>query len=122
MPRRRLIPVERKDLPVFVNEDEEHAFWSTHEMGPGMLSELRPDGDPELPSPEEVRRYLDERRPRTERTQPVPIRFEVDLLRRLRALAARKHIGYQTLLKQFVAERVYEEEQREGLLVPRRAP
>jgi hypothetical protein len=31
-------------------------------------------------------------------------------------LAAKKHKGYQTLLKEFVVERRYEEEKREGLL------
>jgi hypothetical protein len=31
-------------------------------------------------------------------------------------LATIKGIGYQTLLRQFVADRVYEEEKREGVL------
>lgn len=33
-----------------------------------------------------------------------------------KAVAARQYIGYQTLLKQFVTERLYEEEKREGLV------
>ena len=42
---------------------------------------------------------------------------DADVLTRLRALAARrKNTGYQTLLKTFVAERLYEEEKREGLV------
>jgi hypothetical protein len=113
MAKRRLIPVERKDIPEFKTEDDEHQFWSTHAPGPETLEEMRPDFDPELPSPSE----FSERGAggaRSDRTQPVPIRFEADLLRRLRALAARKNIGYQTLLKQFLAERLYEEEKREG--------
>lgn len=120
MPARptELIPVEREDIPPFASEAEEHAFWSTHTFGPQLLAEMRPEGDPELPSPDQVRAHVDarRRRERAESTRPVPIRLEVDLLRRLRALAARKHIGYQTLLKQFVAERLYEEEKREGLV------
>ena len=119
MPARpkKLIPVEREDIPPFASEAEEHAFWSTHTLGPRLLGEMRPEGDPDLPSPDQMRAYLGARgRERAESTQPVPIRFEVDLLRRLRALAARKHIGYQTLLKQFVTERLYEEEKREGLV------
>jgi hypothetical protein len=44
------------------------------------------------------------------------IRFDADMLTRLRALAARRNTGYQTLLKTFVAERLYEEEKREGLV------
>jgi len=37
-------------------------------------------------------------------------------LRRVKALAARRGKGYQTLLKEFVVERLYEEERREGLI------
>jgi hypothetical protein len=42
--------------------------------------------------------------------------MEDDLVNRLKALAAVKGVGYQTLLRQFVAERVYEEEKREGII------
>ncbi len=40
------------------------------------------------------------------------IRLEPDLEQRLRSLATAKGIGYQTLLKNFVIERIYEEEKR----------
>lgn len=30
-------------------------------------------------------------------------------------------MGYQTLMKQFVAERLYEEEKREGVISPQRS-
>jgi hypothetical protein len=49
-------------------------------------------------------------------TKPVAIRFDADTLTRLKAVARKKHKGYQTLLKEFVTERLYEEEKREGLL------
>jgi hypothetical protein len=39
-----------------------------------------------------------------------------DLLGRLKAMARRKGKGYQTLLKEFVLERLYEEEKREGVI------
>lgn len=44
------------------------------------------------------------------------MRFDPDTLARLKAVARRKHKGYQTLLKEFVMERLYEEEKREGLI------
>ena len=44
------------------------------------------------------------------------MRFDDSTLQRLKALAARRHKGYQTLLKEFVMERLYEEEKREGLV------
>ena len=37
------------------------------------------------------------------------------IIQRAKVLAARRHIGYQTLLKEFVIERLYEEEKRAGL-------
>jgi hypothetical protein len=110
----KLIPVERKDIPEFTSEQEERAFWDTHSLGPRMLAE-QVEEDPDLPSPAEMRAQ------RNERTQPIPIRFDADVLKRLRVLADRKHTGYQTLLKTFVVERLYEEELREGLVARPRA-
>jgi predicted DNA binding CopG/RHH family protein len=56
-----------------------------------------------------------------ERSRPIGIRFDADTLKRLRRVAKAKGTGYQTLLKTFVMERLYEEEQREGLLETKRA-
>jgi predicted DNA binding CopG/RHH family protein len=50
------------------------------------------------------------------RKAPISVRMEEDLMARLKALAAIKGIGYQNLMRQFVADRVYEEEKREGVL------
>jgi hypothetical protein len=52
------------------------------------------------------------------RTTPVAIRFDQFTLKRLRALATLRNTGYQTLLKEFVVERLYEEEKREGIIAP----
>jgi predicted DNA binding CopG/RHH family protein len=54
------------------------------------------------------------------KSQKVPsrltsIRLEPDLEQRLRSLASAKGIGYQTLLKNFVIERIYEEEKRNNV-------
>ena len=38
-----------------------------------------------------------------------------DVVTRAKALAAKRHTGYQTMLKEFVIERLYEEEKRAGL-------
>ncbi len=50
------------------------------------------------------------------RTTPIAIRLDQFTLTRLRALAALRNTGYQTLLKEFVVERLYEEEKREGII------
>jgi hypothetical protein len=53
---------------------------------------------------------------RAGRTTPIAVRFDQFTLTRLRALAALRNTGYQTLLKEFVIERLYEEEKREGII------
>jgi hypothetical protein len=50
------------------------------------------------------------------RTTPIAVRFDQFTLMRLKALAAARNTGYQTLLKEFVIERLYEEEKREGII------
>jgi len=94
--------VERpEDIPAFRTEEEERAYWETHVFGQGMIDRLQPARavDPRLPPP---------RAP----SSPVTIRLNADVLHRLRRLAAARGIGYQTLLKQFVTERLYDEERR----------
>lgn len=90
------------EIPEFASEAEEAEFWSTHSLGDEMLRELPPD-DPLLPPP----------RPRA---TPVSLRVEQDVLTRTKKLARRRHVGYQTLMKQFIAERLYEEEKRDGII------
>ena len=46
----------------------------------------------------------------------VYIKFYTSDLKRYHKLATIKNIPYQTLIKQFASERLYEEEKREGLL------
>jgi hypothetical protein len=55
---------------------------------------------------------------RPARTTPIAIRFDQFTLQRLKSLAAARNTGYQTLLKEFVVERLYEEEKREGIIPP----
>lgn len=57
----------------------------------------------------------EDERPRP-RTKPINIRFDDFTLTRLKTLAESRNVGYQTLLKMFVQERLYEEEKREGVL------
>lgn len=96
-----------EDIPTFASEAEEARFWSEHELGDEMLERMQPLGDDVLPPPRA-------------QTRPVSVRFDEEMLQRLRALAVRRGKRYQTLLKQFVLERLYEEERREGILPSRR--
>ncbi len=62
------------------------------------------------------RRKLPKQAPVKNRTKPIAVRFDEFTLERLRNLAAKRNTGYQTLLKEFVIERLYEEEKREGVI------
>jgi uncharacterized protein (DUF4415 family) len=106
-----LIAVQPEDVPTFANEADEAAWWAVHTIE-GPWERRRPEG---LPSPEQFRQQREARRG-PGRTQPVLVRLDADILDRLRVLADRKGTGYQTLLKRFVTERLYEEEKREGLI------
>lgn len=46
----------------------------------------------------------------------ISVHIERDVLKRLQKVAQKKRIDYQELLKEFVLERLYEEEKREGIL------
>jgi hypothetical protein len=50
------------------------------------------------------------------RTTPIAVRFDEFTIKRLKDLAALRNTGYQTLLKEFVVERLYEEEKRERVI------
>lgn len=91
------------DVPRFADDDEAAEFWDTHGPSEAFLDEAETE-EPEWASPPKGR------------TKPVAIRFDADTLARLKAVAKTKHKGYQTLLKEFVAERLYEEEKREGII------
>jgi uncharacterized protein (DUF4415 family) len=107
------ILVHPEDVPSFADEAEEEAWWATHELE-GTWTRRRPD---DLPSSEHFRQQREARRGGPRRTQPVLVRLDADILDRLRALADRKGTGYQTLLKRFVMERLYEEEKLEGQFI-----
>lgn len=95
------------EVPDFASDEEFAEFWDTHAPTEAFLEEA------ELPLPDWAPLP-----PRA--SNPLSVRFDRDTLARLKALARKKHIGYQTLLKQFVVERLYEEERREGIIPPRR--
>lgn len=96
-----------EDIPKFKSEREESEFWASHELSDDLWDNAEPLPEGILPAT----------RPRT---RPIAIRFDESTLARLKRLAARLHKGYQSLLKEFVVERLYEEEKREGFIAAAR--
>ena len=91
------------ELPTDLSDEEQLEFWETHGLSEEFL-----DKTEEVPD--------DERPRRREKATPISVRFDAHTLDRIKLMADRRGIGYQTLLKQFVGERLYEEEKREGLV------
>ena len=92
------------DIPEFKSEREEHNFWSTHAFSEEFIDRAAAKNE-DIPAP-----------PVRKRSTSTSLRLDEDTLERLRHLARKKGKGYQTLLKEFVVERLYEEEKREGVL------
>ncbi|MDQ3396711.1 MAG: BrnA antitoxin family protein [Deinococcota bacterium] len=100
----KMIPLnDPKEIPEGMSEAEAREFWQTHEITEAYLERAGAVSDDELPPV----------RPRASRH--TSLRLEADLERRLKRLAGTRGMAYQTLLKQFVIERLYEEEKRAGL-------
>lgn len=101
------IPVRKpSEVPDLVTEKEAREFWDTHEVTEEYLESAGSVAEEDMPPT----------RPKTKRTRPIALRFDEDVIERPKQLADHKHKGYQTLLEEFVSERLYEEEKREGIL------
>src|SRR2546428_14167259 len=84
----------RKAIPTFRSEVEERNFWETHDTSPFVdWSKARVAVFPNLkPS-----------------TETISLRLPAALLAELKALANRRDVPYQSLLKVFLAERIARE-------------
>jgi hypothetical protein len=86
------------EVPDFRTEEEEAAYWETHALGEALLSGRADEGDdPRLPPPRGRKHH---------RAEMISLRLDPLLLRRIKQLAAEHGIRYQTMLKQWLAERV----------------
>jgi predicted DNA binding CopG/RHH family protein len=80
-------------LPKFKDELEESAFWDTH------------DSTDYLDDTEEAKIKFIDARPKT----LISLRLQTELIDELKVLAAKRGIGYQTLIRMWVMERLEEE-------------
>jgi predicted DNA binding CopG/RHH family protein len=84
----------QKKIPDFENEEEEVEFWSSHDSADYLdWSKARSINLPNL-------------RPTT---RTISIRLPESLIERLKMLANKRDVPYQSLLKMFVADKIEEE-------------
>jgi predicted DNA binding CopG/RHH family protein len=85
---------KRKPIPAFASEDDERAFWASH------------DSTQFIDWENARHRAIPNLRP-TLRT--ISLRLPESMIGELKVLANKRDIPYQSLLKQFLAERLQEE-------------
>ena len=83
------------DIPKFANDQEESEFWDTHDFT-DYLNETTP-----------VDVKFEDARPR--KTQ-ISLRLDAETIARLKTLAKGRGIGYQTLIRMWVMERLNQEQ------------
>jgi predicted DNA binding CopG/RHH family protein len=83
-----------KTLPKFRNEAEEHEFWQTHDstdyVDYSPANRVTIEFDPGVEQPVKL----------------ISIRLPRDLLNKLKVLAAKRDVPYQSLIKMILAERL----------------
>lgn len=83
-----------KKLPEFATEQEEAEFWDTHDSTE-FLDETEPVAV----------EFEDARPPKKQ----ISLRIDPLAINRLKAIAAQKGVGYQTLIRMWVMERLTQE-------------
>jgi hypothetical protein len=100
---RKLEPVyDPKDVPKGLSDEEQIRFWETHDVTEEFLAKIEEVPEDERPRPRERAPFVDA--------------LDDSILNRLKEVASRRNVSYETLLNNFVAERLYEEEKRDGIL------
>ena len=84
-------PISRwSDIPAFEDEEAEARFWETHELDPRLMS-----GSIHEPDSRE--------------STTITLRFDPRMLSRIKRIARGRFLNYQSMMKQWLAERLEEE-------------
>jgi predicted DNA binding CopG/RHH family protein len=85
-----------QDVPEFPSEDEEAEFWGQTELDSRLMngSLLKPD---------------------TKESTTITLRFDPRMLARIKRVARSRYLNYQSMIKQWLSERLEDEAQRTAL-------
>lgn len=78
------------EIPSFDSEKEEAAFWSTHELDPRLMS-------------------ASVHRANNRESTTITLRFDPRMLNRIKRLANSRYLNYQSMIKQWLSERLEQE-------------
>jgi predicted DNA binding CopG/RHH family protein len=79
-----------ESVPLFANMDEEAKFWEGHQIGLRLMQTSLVTTD-------------------TNESTTITLRMDPRMLSRLKRLAQKRYLNYQSMLKQWVAERLENE-------------
>jgi len=79
-----------ESVPLFGNMNEEAQFWATHQLGLRLMQSSLVSTD-------------------TNESTTITLRMDPRMLSRLKRLARQRYLNYQSMLKQWVAERLEKE-------------
>jgi predicted DNA binding CopG/RHH family protein len=79
-------------IPAFADESEENAFWQEHELSASLMA-----SSVHLPDSRE--------------STTITLRFDPRMLARIKRLARARYLNYQSMMKQWLAERIEDEQE-----------
>lgn len=77
-------------IPEFKDYEEEHAFWQTHEISGDLM-------------------HASIHEPDSRESTTITLRFDPRMLSRIKRIAKQRYLNYQSMMKQWLAERLEEE-------------
>jgi hypothetical protein len=101
------------EIPEFASEEEEREFWDTHDSSFywDQMEDVTDSPPPQLVMRDPSEPSTARRRPDAVPMELISLRFPIEMIESIRAIAKRRHLPYQTMVRSWVAERM-EEEQR----------
>ena len=79
-----------KEVPSFDDEEEEGAFWAKHQLDARLMQQSM-------------------HRPDVRESTTITLRFDPRMLSRIKRVARRRYLNYQSMIKQWLSERLEEE-------------
>ncbi len=79
-----------EQIPDFENEAAEAKFWLNHEIAPGLMK-------------------ASEHAPDSRESTTITLRFDPRMLSRIKRMARSRFLNYQSMMKQWLAERLEDE-------------
>ena len=81
------------EIPEFSDEEAEARFWVDHELTPGLMK-------------------ASEHSPDSRESTTITLRFDPRMLSRIKRIARSRFLNYQSMMKQWLAERLEDELRR----------